>query len=125
MENNHKRHVLVVDDDEAIREALSQALEDEGYSVSSAANGLKALHFLSEAKSLPSLILLDLMMPEMNGWEFNEEKKLDPRLAPIPVVVITAANRAEEAARPIAPVSVLRKPINLSQLLEVTQKYAG
>lgn len=117
------RSILVVDDDEDIRDSLRQVLEFEGYEVAVAADGLNALEILSKAKPVPGLILLDLMMPQMNAWEFNEERKLEPKFASIPVVVITASSHAEVAAKPISPAAVLRKPIDLSTLLETVKRY--
>ena len=85
---NAGEYILIVEDDFDIREALTQILEEEGYAVREAANGREALDVA--ARELPSLILLDLMMPVMNGWQFRAEQIKDPRLAPVPVLVISA-----------------------------------
>jgi CheY-like chemotaxis protein len=85
--------ILVVDDDHAIRESLSELLEDEGYHVAKATNGQEALEVLARVGP-PCVILLDLMMPVMDGYEFMGRKTADPALASIPVVVITAAGVA-------------------------------
>src|SRR3954470_23175677 len=82
--------VLVVDDDQDIREALCDLLADAGYRAASVANGKEALIYLKSGE-LPCVILLDLMMPVMDGWEFRRQQQGDPRLSKIPVVVITAA----------------------------------
>jgi two-component system chemotaxis response regulator CheY len=116
--------ILVVDDDVEIREALTDVLEEEGYEVRSAANGVEALAMLRRyLASPPSLIVLDLMMPQMNGWQFCEAQRADPALAPIPVLVISAAalelGRASIAGNPR-----LRKPIELAHLLEAVARYA-
>ncbi len=121
-EANHA-NVLVVDDDQGIRDSLRDILQFEGYRVATAADGLEALEYLRGASSLPSLILLDLMMPNMNGWEFNEERKLDSKLKLIPIIVITATGHADDAAKPIAPVAILRKPIDLTGLLEAVKQH--
>src|SRR5205814_8831977 len=83
--------ILVVDDDPDIRDSLREVLEDEGYDVSCVGNGREALDHLKAASPRPCVILLDLMMPVMDGWQFRrEQKKLEPELANIPLVVITA-----------------------------------
>src|SRR5262245_8785229 len=108
------RTVLVVDDDEDIRESLREVLEAEKYAVCTAADGRGALEVLAAAARRPSLILLDLMMPGMNGWEFLKAIKADAGFAQIPVVVLSASHSRVEAAT-----SVLRKPIALDTLLHV------
>ena len=118
------QQVLIVDDDFEIRETLGQILEDEGYAVAGAANGMEALSFL-RADNHPCVILLDLMMPVMNGWQFATEQKRDPGLAKIPVVVISAVGDAEQKARTLGAVEVLRKPIDLDQLLATVGRYCG
>jgi CheY-like chemotaxis protein len=84
--------VLVVEDERDIREALAEALSYEGYDVVIAANGREALGRLCDGGSLPDVILLDLVMPEMNGWEFRQVQVHDPALAGIPVVVVSASD---------------------------------
>src|SRR3712207_6404701 len=86
-------HLLVVEDDQDIRETLQQALELEGYQVSTAGNGKEALDILhlADPPSRPHLILLDLMMPIMDGWEFLEKARSTNLLSGIPVVIVSAA----------------------------------
>jgi CheY-like chemotaxis protein len=81
--------VLVVDDDADIRETLAETLALEGYEAESAPNGLEALRRADAHR--PDLILLDLMMPVMNGWEFLRARRTDPRVAGVPVVVFSAS----------------------------------
>ncbi len=103
--------ILIVDDDVEIREALTTLLLDHGYTVSTAANGREALAALRVAR--PCLILLDLMMPIMSGWEFLELLNADPVLRDIPVCVISAMpDRA-----PAGVARVLAKPLKLELLL--------
>jgi CheY-like chemotaxis protein len=109
------RSVLIVDDDAALRETLADALTDEGFTVSFSVNGLEALQAL-RAGLRPDVILLDLMMPVMDGWRFREEQALDRELASIPVVVITAAHALR---RPIDARAIVHKPFGLEQLLGV------
>lgn len=84
------RRLLLIDDDEDLRESMSEALESAGFKVASAANGKEALDRLS-SEELPEVILLDLLMPVMNGWQFCEQRKKDPRLAHIPIIAMSAA----------------------------------
>ena len=114
--------VLVVDDDYALLDAVKDVLEDEGYEVSVAANGLEALKELRRG-ARPNVILLDLMMPVMNGWEFREEQLRDQSLAAIPTVIITAHNRPDESARELGAVSCIRKPVKPEQLLSTVGKF--
>src|SRR4051794_38724785 len=83
------RTILIVEDDAATRDALSIVLGDEGYTVVGVANGQEAIHHLHSAAP-PNLILLDLMMPIMDGWQFRRAQVQDPRLDSIPVVVLSA-----------------------------------
>lgn len=116
--------VLIVEDDTDLRETLSQILTDEGYRVWSAEHGRAALERLRDG-SKPCLILLDLTMPVMNGWQFRAEQREDPDLAKIPVVVISAgANLADQVA-PLGIHDYIRKPIQLGQLLATVGRYCG
>src|SRR5262245_3958654 len=113
-----QRHktILLVEDDHDIRDALGQILEEEGYRVYGAGNGREALDFLASSP-VPSLILLDLMMPVMNGWQFREEQLKDKRLAPVPVIVISADPNLQPKASTLNAAAILRKPIALDDLL--------
>ncbi len=115
-------HVLVIEDDRSIREMLSQALEIEGHRVTAAANGAEGIRLLNEGPS-PCIILLDLMMPVMNGWQFMEAKQTLPSaLQAVPVVVVSAYS---ERAQSLSCHAVLKKPIDLDVLLEMVEKYCG
>lgn len=106
--------VLVVDDDDAIREALAEVLSDEGYSVVTRRDGAEALSYL-KAGHRPKAIILDLWMPQMDGWRLRRELLADPELEKIPVVVLTAAS--SDAPAPLKVAGVLRKPVALQALL--------
>jgi len=113
--------VLVIEDDEAIRESLESILADEGYEVYSAGNGQEGLNFLTRhPDSQPSLILLDLTMPVMNGVDFLKIQKMDPRWEHIPVAVFTAARGNP---KPELADEFLKKPIELDALLALVEKY--
>jgi len=113
-------HILIVDDDLDIREGLSEVLEERGYAILSAANGREALEGLRSG-SRPCVILLDLMMPVMDGYEFRAEQRKDPALASIPVVIITAG--AADQREEIEASAVLRKPLDLRELVDVIQRH--
>jgi CheY-like chemotaxis protein len=116
------RSILVVDDDPDIREAISSALSDEGYQVTGASNGREALAQL-RGQTRPSLILLDMMMPEMDGWRFRLELKKLPELASIPVVILSAHGNVRDAALALGAADYLRKPLRLDSLLEIAERY--
>ena len=111
--------VLIVDDDEGIRETVQLALQMDNHTTALAAHGGEALDWLGQHQP-PCLILLDLMMPFMDGWQVIEQLRRDDRLARVPIVVITAFNRDLGSA---AALPILRKPIELGDLLDVTNSY--
>jgi CheY-like chemotaxis protein len=117
-----RQDVLVVDDDADIRNLLSSVLAIEGYAVTSASNGEEAL---SKLRGMPGtrLILLDLRMPVMDGWEFRAEQSRDPALCAIPVVVLSGDGDLERATASFAGASVLKKPFDLEELITVVQRY--
>lgn len=115
--------ILVVDDDYAIRIMLTEVLEDAGYQVMSAENGSQALALLRESPTPPSVILLDLMMPVMNGWVFCVEQQADAQLAPIPVVVLSARPSLQHEALMATVNEFLEKPVDIVRLLTVVDRY--
>jgi two-component system response regulator MprA len=114
--------VLVVDDDDAIREVLTFILEHEHYTVIQAANGQEALDRLTEGAQ-PGLILLDLMMPAMSGWDFRERQAHDPVWGKIPVVVMTGDGNIESKSATLMASSYLKKPVELEDLLATVARY--
>ncbi len=111
------RRVLVVDDDPDLRETVADVLTRAGYRVATASNGAVALEMLKAGDALPDLILLDMMMPVMDGWAFSEEKRKLPELAGIPVIVFSAHADISDAASRVNAVSSLRKPLRAKPLL--------
>src|SRR5512141_2925175 len=113
--------ILIVEDDSALREALAQVLSDEGYDLLAARDGLEAVNCLKKGHR-PDVILLDLSMPVVNGWEFRMFQKRDPELAQIPVILITAGGYTREEVAWLEPSALLPKPVDLPRLLSVIRK---
>ncbi len=119
-----KRLILVVDDNCDIRDTLEEILEQEGYLVTVSSNGQEALAYLQQATVFPSYILLDLMMPVMDGIQFLVERKKNAGWNEIPVVVISSDTAEEAVAKglQLETVHYLRKPIDLRALLELLKR---
>jgi CheY-like chemotaxis protein len=115
------KSILVIEDDAAIRDAVSLVLQDEGYSVTGVANGQEALQHLRRTAP-PNLILLDLMMPVMNGWEFRTQQAQDPALQSIPVVVVSGHPGIPQKAAALGATEYLIKPIDVDELLEAVRR---
>lgn len=112
------RRILVVEDDPGIRESLGEVLEDLGFEVACASNGAEALARLAVERP-PDLIVLDLMMPVMDGWTFRACQRSDPRLAAVPVIVVSASDaRASSRAAVLAGDAFLAKPFELDRFVE-------
>ncbi len=111
--------LLIVEDEVHVREALVELLGSKGYQVDSYADGRAALEGLRE-KSAPDLIVLDLMMPDMNGWEFRVEQRRDPAWAAIPVIVLTADSSAQASAMDAD--GYLKKPVEAQALLDTVER---
>jgi CheY-like chemotaxis protein len=111
-----RKTVLLVEDDAIVRGAMQMVLQWEGYQVTCAGNGLEALDILRTSEP-PSIILLDLMLPVLDGWQLRDALKEDPNLAAIPVVVISALDAAQvpDAAGHV------QKPFQAEQLLEAVR----
>jgi CheY-like chemotaxis protein len=110
--------VMVVEDDALIREMIAQLLAGEGFTPIVARNGAEALHRLRDEHVHPALILLDLMMPVMNGWQFRVEQLKDPDLAGIPVVVISASDEGDVPAE-----AHIGKPFGIDVLLDTVSRF--
>ncbi len=117
--NTFECDVLLVDDEAGVRQLLNMILSDDGFTIRSAANGTEAFALL-QSGCRPRLILLDLMMPGMNGWEFIAAIKKDEALKDIPVVLITAYSRGN---LPLPELQILEKPFDIPLLLEIVSKH--
>jgi CheY-like chemotaxis protein len=119
----HQAHtVLIVDDEPAVREMLEDVLSSEGHEVMTATDGVAALDTLRDGTSRPCMILLDLMMPRMNGWDFAEELRRDEGLRDIPFVIIAANPRFAGDAPKLGASSWLGKPLQLDDLLHTVDE---
>ena len=114
------RRILVVEDDADTRESMRRLLEQCGYSTMCAADGREALSLLND--ELPCLILLDLRMPEMDGWQFRQQLWRDTSLAAIPVVLISAENDLHNIAGSLHAAAHFRKPVDIPQFLRMLRK---
>jgi two-component system chemotaxis response regulator CheY len=111
------KHILVIDDDIDVRNVMTLLLRAEGYHVATAANGRDALDYLNQSE-VPDLILLDVMMPVMDGWQFMQRQQQDPALARIPIIILSAASDVARGA-----VAHFQKPVPFDQLLETVRKF--
>jgi CheY-like chemotaxis protein len=110
------KNVLLVEDDRDISECLTEFLQSEGYQVQNASNGKVALELLRTRGPLPDIILLDLMMPIMDGFAFREEQLKNSELALIPVVLMTADSQIEVAQQKLRVGFFVRKPVDIEAL---------
>jgi CheY-like chemotaxis protein len=120
-ETNH--FVMIIDDDHDIRESVAEILVDLGYQPIKAINGRDAIDRLRSDQPKPCVILLDLMMPVMDGQEFREVQQKDATLEGIPVVVISAHTHADDLARKMAVAAAIKKPIDLDQLMSTIRRF--
>ena len=117
------RRILVVDDEPTIRELIADALREFGYLVEAAPNGVEGLDILRRWK--PHAIVLDLMMPRLNGVAFAERLRADPALADTPVLLVTAAYAAREMGARVGAQAFLPKPFELDRLVEIVGELTG
>ncbi|HUE30188.1 MAG TPA: response regulator [Verrucomicrobiae bacterium] len=118
----HHHHVLLVEDDEDCRAAVSDLLASEGYTVSVAENGQSALEQLRAGLD-PCVVLLDLMMPVKDGWQFRLEQMTDEDLLAIPVIVMSGIGAVREAAQQLGIQDYIEKPVPPERLFELLGRY--
>src|SRR5215203_5697237 len=119
-----RRPLMIIDDDDDLRKALTLIMSTYGYDVSAFGDARGALGAL-ENGAAPFLILLDLMMAGMSGWEFRAAQLGNPKLTGIPVVVLTAANTLTDGEHTLSDVEIIPKPFALDSLLAVVDRYAA
>jgi CheY-like chemotaxis protein len=112
--------VLIVEDDEDLRDMMAQMLTIEGFAAAAVSNGREALDYLHSTNK-PQVILLDLMMPVMDGWEFRRQQQADPELAPVPVIVLSALDQGRAA--PVDADAFLKKPLDFDRLLGLVRDH--
>ena len=117
------KRILIVEDDNSIRELLVELLQGEGYDVTSAVNGLEGLKCL-EHNSNFNLILIDLMMPVMDGYTFRTEQMKNPKFSKIPVVVMSAEANAKEKLKSYGITAFLSKPVELDTIIKTVELYS-
>lgn len=115
--------VLIIEDEDEIRELLAEMLSDHGFTVSTARNGVEGLRALRTA-ALPNIVLLDLLMPLMDGWQVRAEMLADRALAGIPVVILSGASDVLDGSEVLEAARVLIKPVKWPVLLECVQAHA-
>lgn len=114
--------ILLAEDDQPLRDAMTELLNDAGYSVEAVSNGRDALEWLQDSPTPPKLILLDLMMPIMDGWQFLEAQQKAANTASIPVVVLSASGSFNSTHETLM---FMRKPVAVTPLLELIARYCG
>lgn len=116
--------ILIVEDDSDIRDAFAEILTDlNGYEVAVAENGRLALDLLKSTSRLPDLILLDVLMPVLDGFGFRNEQLQDERLKDIPIVVLSASHRITDLAEKMQAKAYLKKPINIEDLIDAVDQF--
>ena len=113
--------VLIIEDEDDVREAFADLLKHRGYHVTTAANGQEALAFLAQHPD-PCVVLLDLVMPVMDGWQFLSALQSDPALAQLPVVIVSAHAGSHP---PAGSIEILRKPFELDDFFAVVERHCG
>ncbi|MBI4040316.1 MAG: response regulator [Deltaproteobacteria bacterium] len=118
--------ILIVEDDEDLRISFSQLLELEGYEPICACHGQEALDILKNMQELPSLILLDLMMPIMDGFTFRKIQVQDPHLSQIPIVIMTAHRNVDiqKIKTGTSPMVYMQKPVDLDEMISIIHHFS-
>ena len=117
--SKHSRTILVAEDDIGLRDLVAEILQSSGYQVVSADDGQQAIDYLASAEEVPDAVLLDLMMPVVNGWDCLRVMRSDDRLCGIPIVVMSEAEQGAAGAD-----MFLRKPFRVDELLETIDHFA-
>lgn len=118
-------YILVVEDDDDIREAVIDVLSDEGFETIGASDGAAALRVMRASSNLPAFIFLDLMMPGMSGAEFLAAQRADPTLVAVPVVLVSADANVAAKAADLKVTAFLRKPVKLDDLIGTAKRFCA
>jgi CheY-like chemotaxis protein len=118
-----KKRILIVEDEPSIGDLLRELLEDANYSVDCVTNGQEALHFLQTQSTLPHLILLDFIMPIMDGVQTQTCLQQDVRLKNIPVIVMSADNQCQKKLKDLNVTAFLEKPAKIEQILAIVARH--
>jgi DNA-binding response OmpR family regulator len=118
-----RKTVMIVEDDDATRDALAALLEDENYCVLRASNGAEALQILNADSTRCRIICLDLMMPVMNGWDFRRQQRKTSALASIPVVLMSAGAQLAIASEDLDAAAYVSKPVVIDDLLAIVRRH--
>ncbi len=118
----HHCPVLIVEDDADLRDMMAQLLSLEGFIAATVSNGREALEYLHDGDR-PDVILLDLMMPVMDGWEFRRRQQADPEVSGVPVIVLSALDQSRAAD--VRADAFLKKPLDFDRLLALVRSYCG
>jgi CheY-like chemotaxis protein len=118
-----RKTVMIVEDDDATRDALAALLEDENYHVLQASNGAEALRLLNSDSARCRIICLDLMMPVMNGWDFRQQQRRTSALAHIPVVLMSAGAQLAIASEDLGAAGYVSKPVVIDDLLTIVRRH--
>lgn len=116
------KNILIVEDEQAIRQIMRDILELEGYRVFEAVDGAEGIKRLREISPDPCVVLLDLMMPGTNGWQFLDVQRNDPTISQIPVVICSAY---AESAKAVRPSGFVEKPVQLESLLTAVKTFCA
>jgi CheY-like chemotaxis protein len=117
------RTILLIEDDRDICEIVAQVLEEEGYQAVTVPNGAEGLRRLRSTAVRPFLIVLDLMLPVMDAWQFRSEQAGDAQIADIPVVIFSANPKIAQHAGSLGAAAMIRKPPNLEEFLDVVSRF--
>jgi CheY-like chemotaxis protein len=120
--SEHSKSILVIEDNDAVRQALSALLQLEGYTVYTAGNGERGLEILRSGLS-PCLVILDLTMPSMDGFDFRQRQLDDARLAAIPTIVCSGDGRVADKAAELGAVGFYKKPIEIDEFLQLVSAH--
>lgn len=122
-DSRQRKTVMIVEDDDATRDALATLLEDENYRVLQASNGAEALQILNAHSGACQMIFLDLMMPVMNGWDFRQQQRRTSALAGIPVVLMSAGAQLAIASEDLDAAAYVSKPVVIDDLLAIARRH--